>query len=236
MTASQTMAGLEAIARHLAHLTSVTSVELLRIAIPPSIERRPGATAEIQRYADKARAAKMAGDSFTETFVGVAQEHGDIALALAVIDYHQPLAAAYQRIIVARSEISGDRLQGLARNMQVGEMLVLTSRVGTLSGAAHIPLLDLKMTSSPANTPAALEVAKRLGGGLVLDSGSSYHLYGRRLLNDEEFTNWLLRAQLFSRCVDTRWVTHQLLERRAALRLSRGGAKDVELQVVAEVP
>lgn len=233
MTTDTTQAALiQVLDRH----TSIETVEFLRIALPPSVENRPGATPELTAYAQKARDTKFDGDSFTETFLAIAEEQGGLDAALAVVGFHQPLSEAVETIQLARSDVDLDSLNDLAARTPDNQMLVVTSLVRTVLGArAHLPLLDLKLAARPDHDAIAASVAARLGGGFVVNSGSSYHLYGDRLMSDDEFTRWLLTAQLLTRCVDTRWVTHQLIEGRAALRLSRGGASHAVPRVIAEV-
>jgi hypothetical protein len=227
------MTAAEGLVRLVGELDEISWVEFLRLAVPPSVEFRPGATEQLRNYAQLARVAQPPGDSFTETFIGVAEQHGDVEAALAVIGYHQPLADALERIVLDRSSMTLEAINALIATTQPEQMLVVTSRVGTGSSTAHLPLLDFKLAASDSNLPVAKSVARRSGGGLLVNSGSSFHLYGDYLLDDDELRHWLLHAQLLSRCVDTRWITHQLLEGKAALRLTRGGGK-CEMPVVIE--
>jgi len=205
-------------------LTDVQEIELLYVPVPPSVEWRPGATPRLRRHAAEARVTQPPGDSFTETFVEIAERHGDLGPALDVIAFHQPLSAADELVPVRREEATEEYFRELADQASGGQMLVVTSRVRTDAGAAHIPMLDFKVPSCERNTSVVDLIAHRVGGGFLLDSGSSYHFYGDRLLSDHQLREWLLHAQLLSRCVDTRWVTHQLIEGRAALRIGAGGS------------
>ncbi len=208
-------------------IPDVLAVELLRLRVPPSVEHRPGATPALRSYADEARTGRQSGDSFTEAFLEAAQGHGDLGQALRVVDYHQRFSDAPARFVIELRDVTVRRLEVLAAETPAGEMLVMTSEVSTLRGPRHLPLLDFKLAATPENDDVARTVAKRLGGGLLVNSGSSYHLYGLRLMLVDQLMDWLLHAQLLSRCIDTRWVTHQLIERKAALRLTRGGSRGV---------
>lgn len=214
---------------------SLLAVEVLRLNVPPSVEDRPSAQPQLKGYADEARRVRLSGDSFTEAFLAAADRHNDLASALDVVDYHQRFDDATFAESLDRHEFTADSIAALASETPQGQMLVITSRVQTAEGFRHIPLLDFKIASSVRNEAAVLSIAQRLGGGLLVDSGSSYHLYGTTLLSTDELLDWLLHAQFFSRCVDTRWVTHQLLERRAALRLSQGGSRNVRPRLIGEI-
>lgn len=222
----------DGLVRLVSELDEIQWVEFLRLEMPPSVEFRPGATEQLRTYAELARLAQPPGDSFTETFIGVAEQHGDVEAALAVVGYHQPLAEAVDRVVVERCLLTSGLLSDLVAHTPEEQMLVVTSRVGTTEGTAHLPLLDFKMAAVERNLPVARSVARRLGGGLLVNSGSSFHLYGDQLVDDDALRHWLLNAQLLSRCVDTRWITHQLLEGKAALRLTKGGGKSLVPVVV----
>lgn len=214
---------------------AITAVELLRLTTPPSVERRPGSLPAHVAYAEKARQANRDGGSFTEAFLHAAERDNGLASALEVVDFHQHFSDAPFRVDVARDDLTIALIGSLAASTPPHQILVITSRVSTSDGDRHMPFLDFKIESSPRNEPVARAIAARLGGGILLDSGKSYHLYGTELLDDHALTMWLLHAQLFSRCVDTRWITHQLIEKKAALRISKGGARNVLPRVVARL-
>ena len=100
---------------------------------------------------------------------------------------------------------------------------------------AHVPMLDFHAFKSPANLRIVEVIAQRLlpEGSILLDSGESYHLYGTKLLSEENFRLFLARALLFAPIVDRAYVAHQLIEGRCALRLSPGGGKITVPVVVA---
>lgn len=231
----QTSAG-EALVALVAGTPDVLTVELLRLQVPPSVEDRPGAIPALRAYAEEARAVRQSGDSFTEAFLETAQRHGDLGDALAVVDFHQRFSEAAARFVVESHDFTVNLLDTLGAETPATQMLVVTSEVSTAEGQRHLPLLDFKLAASPENDDVARSVARRLGGGVLVNSGSSYHLYGSRAVPDSELFDWLLRAQLLSRCVDTRWVTHQLIERKAALRLTRGGSRGVLPVVLDHIP
>lgn len=233
---SQRPETLSALAQLIQGHRSLVSVEVLRLPIAPSVEDRPGAQPQHRYYADEARRVRHRGDSFTEAFLTAADRNNDLSSALAVVDYHQRFDDAPFSATVRRDDFTPTRITDLVHETPAGQMLVLTSRVETLEGPRHVPLLDFKISSSSGrNEEAVRSIAGRLGGGLLVDSGSSYHLYGLTLLDDQRLVDWLLHAQLFSRCVDTRWVTHQLIERRAALRLSPGGSRNAHPRLIAKI-
>lgn len=205
-------------------IPDVRRCTLLEVTVPPSMEGRPGATPEVAQLVMEARELQGPDDSFTETLLTLAARRGQSDAVLDVAQYHQPLDEASVRHDLPVESLTPETLASLSAAVPSDRMLVLTSEVQTRSGARHIPLADFKLAATEANDQSVLAAAARLGAdGTVLVSGSSYHYYGARLMDGDELVKWLLRAQLLSRYIDTRWVTHQLMERRCALRISRGG-------------
>ena len=102
------------------------------------------------------------------------------------------------------------------------EMVALTSQVVTTEGKMlHLPMLDFRLPSAIDTLPVALDVLTALGApGLLVDSGRSYHYYGNQLMTFSELARFLGRAQLLSPLVDQRWVGHQLVSGKCALRVS----------------
>jgi hypothetical protein len=116
--------------------------------------------------------------------------------------------------------------------------LELTSEVICDSGATeHIPLLDFHCPISSSNRNLVAEVAKRLlpGGAIILESGDSYHVYGRKTVSSAALTCLLAKSLLFSPIVDRAYIAHQLIEGRCALRISAGGQKRLVPTVVAVI-
>jgi hypothetical protein len=83
--------------------------------------------------------------------------------------------------------------------------------------------LDFHCPSSAPNLELVAEALRLLdiGAGFILESGKSYHFYGRRLITDSERISFLSRALLLAPIVDRSWIAHQLLEGACGLRISR---------------
>lgn len=85
----------------------------------------------------------------------------------------------------------------------------------------HLPLLDLGVKPGPDGLGAAVDAMEALGlSGLLFESGRSYHFYGAEPVTQPDLVVLLARAQLLSPIVDTRWVSHQLIDGRCGLRIS----------------
>ncbi len=209
-----------------AALGDVREVVLDRLPLPPAVEDRRTTNAEQKRLIAAARAAQRPGDSFTETLLSLAADYGRADLAVPLATFHQPLSAARARYRLPIARLTTQYLQRLCDDTSATEMLVLSSAVETANGVRHIPMLDFKLAASTENDETAVSVATALGAGWTFRSGSSYHYYGARLLDEAALFDWLLRAQLLGRYIDSRWVTHQLLERRCSLRISRKSEGD----------
>lgn len=103
-------------------------------------------------------------------------------------------------------------------------LVSLTSRVlidGDPAEGWHLPMIDFGVPVSPQGQAACLDALHGIAAtGLLFSSGKSYHFYASQLLTEREFWRFLARAQLLSPIVDARWVSHQILDGRASLRIS----------------
>ena len=100
---------------------------------------------------------------------------------------------------------------------------------------SHLPLIDFHCPASAENARLALAVGRRIidGSFLLLLSGKSYHAVGLKPILSDELVCFLSKALLFSPIVDRGYIAHQLIERRCALRISKGGHANVIPTVIA---
>lgn len=99
---------------------------------------------------------------------------------------------------------------------------------------AHLPLLDFKMPVSDKALITVEECIRQIGlKGYVLDSGRSYHFWGRELISADQLIKVLARFVLLHPISDKSWAAHQLIEGSASLRISERYGRLPE--VVSEV-
>lgn len=90
----------------------------------------------------------------------------------------------------------------------------------------HLPLLDLGVAPGADGEKAAIAALQALGlRGLLFESGRSYHFYGEDPVSSPDLTVILARAQLLAPIIDSRWVSHQLIDGRCGLRISTDSEK-----------
>lgn len=90
----------------------------------------------------------------------------------------------------------------------------------------HLPLLDLGVKLGLDGQSSAIDAMNALGlSGLLFESGRSYHFYGAQPVPLSDLVALLARAQLLSPIVDSRWVSHQLIDGRCGLRISTDSEK-----------
>lgn len=100
----------------------------------------------------------------------------------------------------------------------------------------HIPMIDFHCRESDTSRKQVETMLKAMSAsGYLLASGKSYHFIGRELLTFAEMTRFLGRALLFGPIVDRTWVAHQLIEGRAALRVSSRPGYGGPPRVIGEV-
>lgn len=145
-------------------------------------------------------------------------------------------------------------LKGKNWNVAVGSRVILND-----NALAHIPMLDLSAQKSPANLALVIEAFKQrvvpeYGGGLLIETGSSYHFLGQRLLSEQEWHkfNYLaltlavvypferdgVTPNIFgwsNRIVDTKYIGYSGLRGSSGLRISTNGVKTFKPKVVAVV-
>ncbi len=128
---------------------------------------------------------------------------------------------------VTRQEWAEDRLRSLLNNSaQRHGILVVSSDVKLLGrGRAHIPMVDFHCPATAENRELAIRACSLIdrAGGYLLESGHSYHFYGKSLLKPDEFPAFLGRMLLLSPIVDRAWIAHQLIEGACPLRISATG-------------
>ena len=110
---------------------------------------------------------------------------------------------------------------------QDNHLLAICSEVKNCRGeVGHIPLLDFHIPSDKKNTKLVAEVTRLVfGKGIVLESGKSFHAYGKSVVTHDTFMHQLKIALLYAPIVDRAFVAHQLIESRAVLRVSTSVSK-----------
>lgn len=125
-----------------------------------------------------------------------------------------------------RSEIGHGELPKLQSRHGGEKMLCLFSELKMTNGSKkHLVLIDFHLPVSSRNSSVVNKVASLLMPfpSFIIESGASYHVIGTKPLSSKEFRKTLIRSLLFSPIIDRAYITHQLLEGRAALRISKGG-------------
>lgn len=119
-----------------------------------------------------------------------------------------------------------------------GEILALNSRIRGSDGATrHLAMLDYRVPLTKSNETLVVQhlATLELSGWLVA-SGRSFHFLGDTLLaGQDRLTEFLGRALLHAPIVDGRWVAHQLIEGACSLRITTGGAGQVDPFIVRRV-
>ncbi|WP_433754634.1 hypothetical protein [Nocardia sp. CA-135398] len=97
----------------------------------------------------------------------------------------------------------------------------------------HLPMLDFALAASSHNDAVAVEMLDELGlSGNLYRSGRSYHYFGATPVPTTVMTSTLARAQLLGPLVDHRWISHQLINNRCALRISTDTTRHTQAHVL----
>ena len=223
----------------------VRSVNVLEWPLTSRPKKRPIANGSYYEFTAKrpitltadeeqivSKALKLRADSklpFWDAVLIVCQDHGNLPSGLLdAALYHQSAGSAAKKQVITRDQLLAGAVKQLCQTDADSKKVGITSEVTLDDGtAAHIPLLQFRYPISPANGKLVAEVAKRLlpGGAVILEAGTSYQAYARATIPAKDLAPLLGQALLFSHIVKQRYIAHQLIEGRCALRLSAGRGK-----------
>ena len=123
------------------------------------------------------------------------------------------------------------------------EVVAVCSKVRAAGRDLHWPMLDFR-----AEIPAERESAERLLeilckslkaigalGGVVMESGNSYHYYGYEPVEPNVWRRFMQRSLLLEPFIDVRYIAHRLESGHAALRVTAARDKPHVPHVVAWV-
>jgi hypothetical protein len=219
----------------------IEQVELRTVERAPSLQRR-STSSQLDALVEQARVAyKDSRVPFWDELMRLAESAPSpvrreiFAQAL----YHRDETEGQVDTWRAVEDFLSDLERGKYELLPGRLIVALTSRVRVREGSLelHIPMVDFRLDSSPANDELAMELLQALGApGYLVDSGRSYHFYGQAPVYRDDFWHFLGRAQLMSHYADQRWIGHQLMSGKAALRISSSSdGKTASPRFVAQV-
>lgn len=105
----------------------------------------------------------------------------------------------------------------------IDENLAAASNVKVKEGVnMHICMIDFNIPFSTNGTYVITQLLKTLKiQGYLLCSGKSYHFYGKRLMLEEEYIQFLVKLIFLSPIIDKNWIAHQLLRSQSFLRITK---------------
>lgn len=219
--------GLTAFLPDMLRRNGIEQVEVRTVERAPSLQRRPHSS-QLDALTEQAREAyKASRVTFWDELMRLAESAPSTVRReiFAQALYHRDETEGQVDTWCAAEQFLGDLEQGKYEALPGRLIIALTSRV-RVQGTdleMHIPMVDFRLDSGPANDELATELLQALGTrGYLVDSGNSYHFYGEVAIHRDEFWRFLGRAQLMSHFADQRWIGHQLISGKAALRISSG--------------
>ena len=205
----------------------IRAIRVFETVAPPTVQERFPLTSQEEALIKSGLRLRNEMDLpfWDSVFLVALQENREIGEQLwAAASFHQH-NDSMQRI--GRPEVNATSLRYMAESVPPNHILAISSEVEVAreDEARHIPLLDF----SAIPTRHSLSLVKRVIGdrgmsGFLLESGRSFHFYGRNLLTDAGLVRFLGESLLYGPVLDRRWVAHQLIEGFCALRISSSGA------------
>lgn len=218
-------AGLTAFLPDMLRRNAIEQVELRSVERAPSLQRR-SSSPELNVLIDAARAAyKDTRVPFWNELMRLAESAPQVVRREIFTEalYHRDETEGQIDSWCGTEQFLTDLTKGKYESLPQRMIIAITSRVRVQQRRTHlhIPMIDFRLKSSPANDELAVELLKALDmPGYLVDSGRSYHFYGEVAISAEEFWRFLGRTQLMSHYADQRWIGHQLISGKAALRIS----------------
>ncbi len=135
-------------------------------------------------------------------------------------------------------------VEGLPDDAQVG---VFSKVILENGGTVHIPMMDFGIPKGDKGLATLKERFQKAGAHniWVLETGESYHLYGKDLLSEVEWVQFMGTCLLTSvvhtrenieQVADPRYIGHSLKRGGNVLRVTTRAIKSFEPRVVAFIP
>lgn len=239
MSVNQRWIGLEAseaYTRIVADLPEISSTQVCGFDDPPALDHRLELTAEETALYDEAIEFRaQSGLPFWEALMlNLFSRKQETERLLKAALFHQ--TNRIRNVPFPRDSVSRGALKAIASSVSKPQVVAWISEMWLVDGSKkHLPMLDFHCPVSAENEKLATDAAKTLLGGpfLLLNSGNSYHAIGRRLVELDALIEVLARSLLLSPIIDRGYIAHQLIEKRCALRISKGGHENKVPIVVA---
>lgn len=139
---------------------------------------------------------------------------------------------------VSRRDFLSDYLSEIKRGLSPTQLLAVTSKVKIRGHKyLHVPMMDFRCDISTHNVKLLTEMLPEIGlrEGFILQSGRSYHFYGRNLMSRSCWRILMGKCLLMRNFVDERYVGHQLVDGYCVLRLSASRLKPIVPTLVATI-
>jgi hypothetical protein len=230
--------GYAAIEKLVSRTPGIARVALTRYVKPRLVQQRVHISrSERKLLASAFVVRKNLGLPFWDSIMTVSMRSGCVpASLLSAAEYHKTNRG--HDMVFNRAEVLKGKMGKKCVACGGNSWLAFISEVMLANGSVkHLPILDFHCAKSKHGEKLVIEVVKRLfpKPRVVVESGQSYHAYSGKLLDEDEFIDLLARALLFAPITDRAYISHQILERRASIRISAGGReKEVPFVVWAD--
>jgi len=143
---------------------------------------------------------------------------------------HEPEDEQAEAFQISVQNLARGALKDRIASVSGNQVTALCSTCTLLDGTCrHIPLMDFRIPPDAHNTQVVKHALTALNhsSGVILQSGRSYHFYGFKLLNEEEWVKFSAKCLLLAPLTDARYIAHRLIEGSGALRITTGIVKPV---------
>lgn len=204
---------------------------------PPMQQRNVFTLSELRCLSDADKLSKETGRPFCECLAERAYEDpeptGHLLLALTWQNPSQVTPTWFTRGAV----LAGELARAATQSNEDGVALAMVSHVKTARGRLHVPMLDLRPDNSGPLPSGLVRLSRFLmsSGGWLLKTDRSFHLLGKALIPESEWSAFMGRSLLFAPLVDRAYVAHHLMRGFGTLRVS-AQADGTAPYLVHEIP
>ena len=134
-----------------------------------------------------------------------------------------------EMLAIKRDELISGRLGEKVATLPRNRAIAICSTCTLMDGSTlHIPMIDFRILPDPQSLTIIRDGLReiRQTSGVILESGNSYHFYGFKLLEREEWAEFLGNCLLLAPLTDARYIAHRLVEGMGALRITRSDLKE----------
>lgn len=205
----------------------IRTLSLKTYAPSATLEERLAGTNSIalQRVFRKAQVLRIDDKQlpYWESILAATSDSEESTLLIKEAVKHQVTDEAFERLELGLDDLRSGALQRKLKALSKNVVLALCSKCRIDDGTTlHLPMMDFRAEPTTENLSKVKTALSEISpeGGVILESGRSYHYLGFSLMNEDQWLKFLAKCLLLAPLTDTRYIAHRILEGIGSLRIS----------------